>query len=239
MKLSERGRQLNRQSRIAGVWYLLLGLLSPLNLVYIPSKLIVAGDAAATAANLMAQEGLFRLGIVTSIAGQTAFLFAALAFYELFKSVHVGLARGLLVLVIASVPICILNLGNQYAVLLLLGGGDYLKVFDMAQIQALALFFLNVQGAGVHIVEVFWGLWLLPLGILVFKSRFFPKIFGVLLVIGCFGYLLDCLLVFQFPSYRAYFSPLTTTAEIISEIPFILWLLIRGARIRSDFQEDA
>lgn len=216
---------------MAGFWYFLLALLSPINLMYVSPKLIVAGNAAATAANIQAHEGLFRLGFVTDIAGQLAFLCAALALYELLVAVDKGLARLMAVLVIAAVPISILNQLNQFAALLLLGGADYLNVFTAPQLQALATFFLEMQQKGVNIAEIFWGLWLLPLGILVFKSGFFPKVFGILLVIGCFGYTADSLVLFLFPGAAAPLDPAITAAELVSEIPFMLWLLIRGARV--------
>lgn len=220
-----------RQSRMAGFWYFLLALLSPINLMYVSPKLIVAGNAAATATNIQAHEGLFRLGFVTDIAGQLAFLCAALALYELLVAGDKGLARLMAVLVIAAVPISILNQLNQFAALLLLGGADYLNVLTAPQLQALATFFLEMQQKGVNIAEIFWGLWLLPLGILVFKSGFFPKVFGILLVIGCFGYTADSLVLFLFPGIVATLDPVITAAELVSEIPFMLWLLIRGARV--------
>jgi hypothetical protein len=199
--------------------------------MYVSPKLIVAGNAAATAANIQANEGLFRLGFVTDIAGQLAFLCAALALYELFKAVDKGLARLMAVLVIVAVPISILNQLNQFAALLLLGGTDYLNVFTASQLQALASFFLEMQQKGVNIAEIFWGLWLLPLGLLVFKSGFFPRVFGFLLVIGCLGYTADSLVIFLFPGAAAVLDPVITSAELVSEIPFMLWLLIRGARV--------
>ncbi len=228
-----------RQSKVAGFWYLLLAILSPLNLVFIPGKMISAGNAAATAAAIAGSERLFRLGLVTGIAGQLAFLIAALAFYELFKTTDKRQARVLLGVVVASVPVAVFNALNQIAVLLLLGGADYLRVFTQPQLEALALFFLELQNYGDTVAGFFWVLWLLPLGILVLKSGFFPKVFGVLLLFGFGGYTVESATTLLFPEFVAPLAPFILTAQMISELPFLLWLLIRGARPRPSFRRNS
>jgi hypothetical protein len=218
-------------SRIAGIWYALLTVCSVFGILYVDARFYVLGDAAATAGSILANPWLFRLGIVSNLAGQACFLFAGLAFYRLFKSVDKDQARSLLMLVVASVPIAFLNMLNKFAPIILLGDSGFLKAFEPAQLRALAMLFIELQKYGTLIVSVFWGLWLLPLGILVFKSGFFPKVLGILLVINFAAYILDCLLAFLFPDVRAAVSPIMTVLLAIGEIPFLLWLLIRGARI--------
>jgi hypothetical protein len=135
-------------------------------------------------------------------------------------------------LIVAYVPLAFLNSLFQIAALLLTNGADYLKTFEPAQLQSLAMVFLNMHNQGNFIAEVFWGLWLLPLGILVFKSGFFPKILGVFEVIACFGYLADFLVGFLFPDIRGKIHPIAFTM-LFGELPFVLWLIIVGARVKS------
>ncbi len=223
---------IRRQSRIAGFWYLVLAVLSPLNLVFVPGALVKGGDAAATAAAIAGAERLFRLGMVTGIAGQIAFLVAGLAFYDLFKAVDKRQGRILLILVIASVPVAVFNAINQAAVLLIADGAGYLEAFTRPQRDAAILFFLKLTESGFHIAGFFWGLWLLPLGVLTLKSAYFPRLFGILLLVGAGGYTVNSTVVFLFPEFVAPLAPAITIAQMISEIPFLLWLLIRGARPR-------
>ena len=202
-------------------------------MMYVDSRLFVPGDAESTVSNIQASEELFRLGIVSNLVGQIGFLFLALALYKLLKSVDKHQARLMVILVVASVPVACLNLLSQLATIMLLSGSSYLSVFEPAQLHALAMVFLDVQKHGIFIAQVFWGLWLFPLGLLVFKSGFFPRVLGVLLLVGCFGYLIDCLAFFLFPSPKGIVSSIATTAAAISEFAFIFWLLIKGTKARS------
>ena len=217
-------------ARVAGLWYALVTVFSIFGIVYADSRFYAAGDAAATAAKILADSALFRLGIVSNLAGQACQLFVGLAFYRLFKSVDRIQARTMLALVVAMVPIAFLNMLNKIAPLILLGDPAFAKVFDLAQLQTLALFFLELQKNGTVIVGLFWGLWLLPLGLLVLKSGFLPKIFGLLLILGCAGYLLDFFVALVFPELRTTISPITTVSSTLAELPFMLWLLVVGAR---------
>jgi hypothetical protein len=224
--------ELRKKSRVAAFWYLLVSVTGPFLIFYIPSKFIVRGDAAATIANIMASQTLFRFGIVVSFISTLSFLFTGLALYALFKPVDKGLARSMVALVAANVPFAFITTLFQIAALLLSSGADYLKAFTPAQLQSLAMIFLNMDKQGGLVAEIFWGLWLLPLGILVFKSGFFPKILGVFQVIACFGYLAGFLMSFLFPGIRG-LIPYIVNVLIVGELPFILWLIIRGARLKS------
>lgn len=219
-----------KSARVAGIWYALLTVFSVFGILLVDSRFYVPGDAAATANSILAGEWLFRLGIASNLAGQACFIFVGLAFYRLFESVDKEQARLMAALVVAGVPIAFLNMLNKFAPIILLGGSGSLKAFPPAQLQALAMLFIELQKYGTLIVEVFWGLWLLPLGLLVFKSGYFPRILGVLLVINCASYVLDCLMAILFPGVRAMLSPVMNALSAIGEIPFLLWLLIRGAR---------
>ena len=227
-----------KKSRIAAFWYLLMAITSPIGLLYVPSKLIVPGEATATANNIMASESLFRIGIVSSLISQIAFIFLVLALYRLLKGANKKHASLMVALVLVSVPIEFLNTLNLLAPLLLLSGAGFLTVFEPNQLHALVMVFLNLHEYGTMIVQIFWGLWLLPFGLLVFKSGFFPRLLGVLLIIGCFGYLVDSFTFLLFPHYRDIVSSYAAVPEAIGEILMILWLLIKGAKEQQPATSD-
>jgi hypothetical protein len=216
-------------ARIAGFWYLLMAITGPIGLLYVPSKLIVFGDATATVNNIMTFELLFRIGIVSNFLCQLAFIFLVLALYRLLKGVNEYQALLMVALVLVAVPIEFLNMLNSLAVLSLLSGAGFLAVFEPNQLQALAMFFLNLQEYGTMIAQIFWGLWLLPFGWLVFKSGFFPKILGVLLILAGLGYVIHCFTFFLFPQYAAMVASYASVPEGIGELSMVLWLLIVGA----------
>jgi hypothetical protein len=197
------------------------------NFLYIPSNLIVSGDAAATAHNIMASESLFRLGIVSALVGAIIPIFYLLLLYKLLKPVSKDSAVLMVVVALIGNPITLLNELTQLGALHLLSGADYLTVFTTAQLQALAYLFVRLHSYGINIAFIFSGLWMLPLGYLVFKSGFLPKILGVLLIIGGFGYLIDVFAGFLFPGSNLSIGLITG----LSEIFFLLWLLIKGVNV--------
>jgi hypothetical protein len=226
---------MHKTSRMAGIWYLLMAICSAFSMMFIDKQVLVPGDAETTAANILASKGLYSLGVVSNLAGQIFFLFLVLALYRHLRSVDMTQARLMVALVVASIPVTCLNTLNQFAPVLLLSGADYLKVFEPAQVNALAMVFLEMYQQGIILVGIFWGLWLLPFGILVYRSGFLPKILGVFLVIGCLGYLLDSISNYLFPAYAAALDPVVMVTGLIGEIPILLWLLIKG--INDDRQE--
>jgi len=215
-----------KTARVAGLLYLLLAGFGAFGILYIPS-LTVPGDAAATAQNIVASESLFRLSLVSGLIGQTAFIFLVLVLYTLLKAVNRNHALFMVILALVSVPITMLNDLNKVAALLILSGADYLTVFTADQLNVQAMFFLDLSEHGVVIAQIFWGLWLFPLGYLVFKSGYLPRILGVLLMIGCLGYLFDFFAFFLFPNFETTVSLVTGFGEIF----FMLWLLIKGVDI--------
>jgi hypothetical protein len=207
-----------------------MAITGPIGLLYVPSKLIVPGNATATANNIMTSESLFRIGIASNLICQIAFIFLVLALYRLLNDVNQQYASLMVALVLVSIPIAFLNMLNPLAVLLLLSGSSFLSVFEPDQLHALALVFLNLQEYGTVIVEIFWGLWLLPFGLLVFKSGFFPKILGVLLILACFGYVVHSFTFLLFPHYEAIVETYAGVPEGIGELSMVLWLLIMGTK---------
>ena len=219
----------NKTARIAGMWYLLLTVFSIVGIVFADSRFYVSGDAAATMARISADEGLFRLTIACNLAGQVCQIFVGLTLYRLFKPVDQNQARTLLALVVAMVPIAFLNMLAKFAPLIL-GDSSFAKAFDSVQLHSLAMLFLELQQTGIILASVFWGLWLFPLGILVLKSGYFPKVLGVLLFVGGASYLVDSGLAIVFPKVRTLLAPFTSTLSGVGELPFVLWIVIVGVR---------
>ncbi len=217
---------INKTARVAGILYLSLVPLSFFTL-YVSSHLVVHGDSVATASNIAASELLFRLGIVGALLVQIVNIFVVLALYKLLKPVNKNMALLMVLFILLGVPIVMLNELNQFAVLLLLHGANYSTVFTTDQLQALVPLFLDLHGLGISIAGIFWGLWLFPMGYLVFKSGFLPKILGVLLIIGCLGYLIESFAAFLFPNSEVQIALFTFWGEVL----FPLWLLIKGVNV--------
>jgi hypothetical protein len=221
---------LPRYARIAGVLILLTVVFGPFSMVYIPSRLIVSGDATTTASNIMASEGLFRLGIVSD-----AFIFLieiALTglLYALLKPVSKTLALIAAFSRLAMTIVQGINLLNHFFVLILLSGATYLSVFPPDQVHALVLLFLNAHESVVLIWGLFFGLHLAVLGYLVYTSGYLPRMLGVVLSIVAFCYLTQSLGTILLPEYKALFTSVGFLAII--EIAFPLWLLIKGVNIQ-------
>ena len=227
MKSSITNATQRKTARAAGLLYLLMTFLGVFSMMYVDAKLYVPGDTAATVTNILASESLFRLGVATSLVSIILFLLVADTLYKLLKSVDTDLARLMVVFVVVSIPVG-LNF-YEFAPILLLKGSGYAAVFQPAQLQALAMTFLELQKQGGSIGQIFWGLWLFPLGLLVYKSNFIPKVFGILLIVGCCGYILNALTFLLFPDYKA-ITYLGSFVGFVAEILFIFWLLIKGIK---------
>jgi hypothetical protein len=219
-----------KQARVAGLLYLLGAIIAPIGLLLIPSRLIVGGDAAATADNIRASESLFRIGIASELIHQVIFIFLVLALYRLFKVVDQNLAALIVVLgALVSVPIVFLSVLNEIAALVLLSGAKFVSVFDKSQLDALAYLFLRLHSQGINLVAIFWGLWLFPFGILVIRSGFIPRVLGVLLMMAGFAYLVDSFTSLLLPQYADTVSQFAMVLYF-GELPIIFWLLIWGAK---------
>jgi riboflavin transporter FmnP len=215
--------------RFAGLLYVLVSIPGIFALIYVPGKLIVDGNATVTANNIVAHEMLFRVGIACNLISQILFMWVALALYDLLKGVNRRHASLMLGLIVVSIPIVLLNELNAIAALILVRGADFLSIFEKAQRDALAMLFLNLHGYGFDIAAIFWGLWLFPLGLLVYRSGFIPRILGILLMLNCF--------TFPVNSFTSLLLP--QCADIVSrwvkpfsfaELLFMFWLLIMGAK---------
>jgi hypothetical protein len=222
---------LKRNARIAGLLYLTL-MTAPLRLLYIPSKLFVPGDASATARNIAAHQTLFRIGILSDLFTATMTIFLTLALFRLFKGVNEGWARLLVILgALMVTPIYFVNTINDAAALLLARGADFLMVFEQPQRDALVVLFLRMHHQGVLANQIFWGLWLLPFGLLVYKSGFIPRILGIWLTLNCFAYLATSVTGILWPQYEHRISNWLFPV-MFGELAVMLWLIVIGAKER-------
>jgi hypothetical protein len=220
---------LSKNARVAGLLYLLGSLFGIVRLIYVPNTLFVYGNATATAHNIAEHELLFRFGIVSYLLCAALWIFVTLALYRLFKGVDQALA--VLMVILGSLmvtPIFFVNTVNDAAALLFVRGGGYLSVFDEPQRDAFARLFLDLHHQLDLANEIFWGLWLIPYGLLVYKSRFLPRILGVWLIIACFGYLALSFTGFLFPAYEDQVNNIAQPL-LLGELATMLWLLIMGA----------
>src|SRR5881227_4293827 len=221
-----------KAARIAGGIYLLMVLTAPFSLIYVPSKLIVRGNALATADNILAHETMFRLSIFGDLIGQVIFICLGIALYRLLSNVNKTWAALMVAFVLVSAAVGFLNTLNNIAALILFRGGDFLSVFDKAQLNALGYLFVRLHSQGISIDEIFWGVWLFPFGLLVFRSGFLPWWIGVWLMINCFGYVFLSVIGFFFPAYSdkafLYLQPV-----LFGELAIMLYLLIRGANVKA------
>ena len=222
---------LSRNARTAGLLYLTL-MTAPLRLIYIPGKLFVSGNASATANNIAAHEMLFRLGIVSDLFTGTMVIFLTLALYRLFEGVDKSLARLVVMLgALPVTPIYFVNTINDAAALLLARGPDFLSAIDKPQREALVMVFLRMHGQGILANEIFWGLWLFPFGLLVYRSRFLPRILGVWLILNGFAYLASSVTGLLWPQYEDRVSNWVFPL-MLGELAIMLWLIIMGAKER-------
>ena len=222
--------QRNRDARVAGLLYLLAIGIGLFALIYLPDKFIRAGDATATAHAIVANEFLFRVAIVSDIAGGTLWLFVVLALYRLLVDVDRTQAALMVVLgAFMQVPLYFVNAVNYAAALLFAGGSPYLTAFTEAQRDGLAAVFLKLHYYELVASFMFAGLWLIPFGILVFKSRFLPRFLGVWLVVNGVVYVPTCILGFLAPQYADAYRA-ATSPVMLGEIAIVLWLLVVGAR---------
>ena len=218
-----------KAARIAGAIYLSMVVTGPFSLIYVPSKLIERGNAAATAVNILAHETMFRLSILADLVGQVIFICLAIALYRLLSGVNKIWASLMVAFVLVSAAVGFLNTLNNIAALTLFRGADFLSVFDKPQLDALGMLFIRLHGQGILIDEMFWGLWLFPFGLLVFRSGFLPRFLGVWLMINCFGYVVLSVTALFFPPYYGTAFRLAQPV-LFGELAIMLWLLIKGAK---------
>lgn len=204
------------------------------SLMYIPTAVIVPGDTHLTAENLLSNEFLYNLSIAGSYLTQLIHIIMVLLFWHLFKPINKNLAGLILVFGLVSVPISMLNSINTFAANLVVSNPDFLSSFSAAQSQSWMMFFLNLNDKGMLIAQIFWGLWLFPIALLIYESGYFSRITGHFLMIAGFGYLLASFGEMIFPESTSSLIFTIFTIMSMGEILFMLWVVIGGAKFSEE-----
>lgn len=224
----------------AGIIYLIVVITGIFSLMYVPSKLIVMDNAQLTFQHISESETLFRLGMVSNIICYTAFMMLALMLYQLLFTINKKYAMMMVVLALVSVPISFINLQNKYSILDLIGNPNIQSLYRADQLPLQVMMYLNQYANGISVVSLFWGLWLFPFGYLVFKSGILPKTLGLLLMAGCFGYVINLMGNTFSPHYSELgISGYISIPASLGEIGTCLWLLIVGAKEKNSFDGNA
>jgi hypothetical protein len=219
---------LKRTARVAGLWYLGFTL-GPFYLVYVPSKTIVLNDATATATRILSHETLYRWGLLAETLGMIIFVGLSLALYRLFENVDRHRARQLVALVLVSSAVGVVTAVFSACALLVFRRGDAFTGFDDHTREAVGMLLIRIHGQAIGINQMFWGLWLLPFGSLVVKSRFLPRWLGYWLLLDGLAWVVMsvtwCLAPDHSNALFRYFQPV-----FMAELAAMLWLLIVGAK---------
>lgn len=213
-------------ARIAGGLYLINIAGGLFALGYVPAVLVVSGDAAATARNIMARQLLYRLALAVHIIVCLTNIPLAVIFYDLFKVVNRRLSLLVVFFLLVGTAVESAIMLNQFATLSLLQGGRYSSVFTAGQLQAQAYLPLELQAIGYSISAVFFGCYCLSIGSLIFRSSFLPRILGVLLVIGGGCYLTSSFADFLSPAFGASLVPYIQLPSGVAELSLALWLVV-------------
>ena len=233
--MDEKVNPLNRTARFAGLLYLMLVIIFPFGLLYVPSQIMVSGDATTTANNLLANEFLFRTSVVGNLIAQVIFVLLVLVLYRLLKQVNEHQAKLMAALVIVGVPIAFIGDVFNISSLMILKGG-ILESTEPEQMHDLVAILLKLGSYCTQMVQLYWGLWLIPFGYLVYRSGFIPRILGVLLVLNGIAYIILCLTFLLLPDYQTIIVKIATPFLVL-ELPILLWLLIKGVKVKQEINE--
>lgn len=219
----------NKIARLAGLIYLLLVISGILYLVYIPAQLINYNDVGLTISNIQNQESLYRTGIAIAIISSLIYLLLPLQLYWLLHQVNKNVALLMVIFVLVCVPLAFVNILHEFSILNLVTNADILVGLSNMELQYQVAMHLSDYQNGIMLSQIFWGLWLLPFGFLVYQSGFLPKFLGIFLMLGCFGYLIEFFAHFLIPTYNgSTFQSIAGIPAPIGEIGICLWLLIMG-----------
>jgi hypothetical protein len=220
-----------RLARIAGLLYLIVGIFGGFAVGYVSPMLYVSGDAAATAGTVLSNAGLLRIGVIADLLQATVFVFLAMTLYLLLRHVNRNVATAMVILVAIATTIMCLDKVFQFAALRVAADPSYAAAFGIAGSNALVLLLLDIHNYGFLIAQIFFGLWLAPLGYLAYKSRLFPRALGVVLVVAAVSYLVDVLAAFSSADLAKQIHPFLIIAPTIGEIGMVVYLLVWGVRI--------
>ena len=220
---------LKKTARLAGLLYLLVIMTGVYIIMYLPSIISVEGDAATVANNILSNEFLFRTGIIGDFISNIFFMLLVFALYRLLKQVNENQAKLMVALVVVQIP-TVFFIESLNITSLMIFKGEVLQTLELGQKHDMAMLFFKIGEYCAVTLEAFWGLWLIPFGLLVYKSRFIPRIFGILLMIAGIAYINASFVDILFPSYSALVSKPTLLLVAIGEISITLWLLIKGVK---------
>ena len=219
-----------RNARLAGLLYVLMGLPGAFYLQFIPRALVVRGDAAATADLMLANEPLFRIGLAAELLSSLVFILTPLVLYQLFKGVDQRKAALIVIFALVSIPISLVIVVFETTAFSVLTAPDYLSVFATGQREAIALLLVGLHARALDIAEIFWGLWLIPLGLVAYESGFVPRAIGVLLVGAGLAYVIAAFTAMLVPQYGGLAANVAVVPEGLGEVSFLVWLLVARAR---------
>ena len=225
-----------RLARIAGAFYLLVGIFGGFAEGFVDPKLHIAGNAAATAGNVVANADLVRMGVVAHLVDGVFFALTAMTLYLLLNHVHKNAARSMVLFVAIAVGMICLNAVFLFEGMQVATDPSYVTAFGVAGSSGLVMVLLDIQHYGTLAAQVFFGLWLAPLGYLVYRSGLFPKALGVVLVLATVSYLADSLTAFLLPAFELQAKPLLIVAPLVGEIGMVMYLLVKG--VKSGHQAD-
>ena len=222
-----------RLARIAGAYYLIVAIFAGFAEI-VRLNVYVPDDAVATAANVVANADLVRFSFVADLVQATFALFLVLALSRLLQHVHSGMARAMVLFVVLQVGITCLNMVHQFAALQVATGSSYASAFGADEVNALVLLLMDMQHSGFLIAQIFFGLWLFPLGWLAYRSGMFPRPLGVILMVATAAYLVDVPLQFLAHGFAEAISPIVVVPLVtIAEVSMVCYLLIKGVRTPS------
>lgn len=222
---------IRKSAKQAGVLYFFIAILGFWGIMYVPSQIVFKDNLAITIKNIVEKEFLFRSGTVSQLLSSVIFIFLAMKFYQIFKNINKYLAQVMVVLVLVQIPVVFLGEAFNISALMI-SKGELMKSLSEVDRQEMAYLFLRIYKFGIIILMIFWGLWLIPLGQLIIKSGYLPKIIGILLISGGIAYVIESL---DYLLFAEKLSPLTNYTFIIyslAELTTIAWLLIKGIKIK-------
>ena len=218
-------------ARFAGVLYLIVAIFGGFAHLVVRAGVYVPGDAATSAANVVANSGLVRIGVVADLLQATVFVFLGMTLYLLLKHVNPNAASAMVILVAVATTVICLNMVFQFAAVLVATGEPYVAAFGATGSAALVLLLLDIQHYGYLIAQIFFGLWLVPLGYLAYKSGMFPRALGVVLIVGGFAYLVDMVALFLVPAFGETISAFVLIPSAVAELWMVGYLLVKGVRV--------
>ena len=217
-------------ARTAGLYYLIVGIFGGFAEV-VRVNVYVPNDATATTRNIVNHADLVKFSVVADLVQATFALFLVLALFRLLAHVHRGLARAMVIFVVVQVAVTCLNMVHQWAALQVATDPAYRSGFGGSGSRSLVLLLMDMHHTGFVIAQIFFGLWLFPLGLLAYRSGMFPRALGVILMIATAAYLLDTLLQLTAPDVSDVVSPIVVVPLVtIAELWMVFYLLIKGVR---------